>query len=170
MVPVWTTSDKQETMARTIRPKIHARPDFLGQIPELTPNAAGTKIPAATDWAGAQASLDLDKSVPGERGNVDIGGGGREVAGWSGDHCQLSESASCSWFLVLSLSLRSLSAWRILLVRPALFWLKLSTQVPGTLSWVDNALLLSLVSAISRVTPKAQSSPEGNVWQRKGRD
>lgn len=67
VVPVWTTSDKQETMARTIRPKIHARPDFLGPIPELSPNAAGTKLPTATDWAGAQASLDLDKSVPGER-------------------------------------------------------------------------------------------------------
>lgn len=67
VVPVWTASDKQETMARTIRPKIHARPDFLGPIPELSPNAAGTKLPAATDWAGAQASLDLDKSVPGEK-------------------------------------------------------------------------------------------------------
>eukprot|EP00752_Nemacystus_decipiens_P015161 g13506.t1 len=64
VVPVWTTSDKQETMARTIRPKIHARPDFLGPIPELSPNAAGTKLPVATDWAGAQASLNLDKSVP----------------------------------------------------------------------------------------------------------
>ncbi len=68
VVPVWTTSDKQETMARTIRPKIHARPDFLGPIPELTPNAAGTKLPAATDWEQAQASLDLDKSVPGKEG------------------------------------------------------------------------------------------------------
>ena len=67
MVPVWTTSDKQETMARTIRPKIHARPDFLGPIPELSPNAAGTKLPTATDWAGARASLDLDTSVPGEK-------------------------------------------------------------------------------------------------------
>lgn len=53
-------------MARTIRPKIHARPDFLGAIPELSPNAAGTKLPAATDWGKAQASLDLDRSVPGE--------------------------------------------------------------------------------------------------------
>lgn len=68
VVPVWTTSDKQETMARTIRPKIHARPDFLEPIPELTPNAAGTKLPAPTDWEQAQASLDLDKSVPGEEG------------------------------------------------------------------------------------------------------
>ncbi|CAM9435802.1 unnamed protein product [Pylaiella littoralis] len=64
VVPVWTTSDKQETMARTIRPKIHARPDFLEAIPELSPNAAGTKLPAATDWEEAQASLDLDRSVP----------------------------------------------------------------------------------------------------------
>lgn len=54
-------------MARTIRPKIHARPDFLGAIPELSPNAAGTKLPAATDWEEAQASLDLDRSVPGEK-------------------------------------------------------------------------------------------------------
>lgn len=81
VVPVWTTSDKQETMARTIRPKIHARPDFLGPIPELNPNAAATKLPAATDWARAQASLDLDMSVPGERGNGEAGctGGGLPV-------------------------------------------------------------------------------------------
>lgn len=53
-------------MARTIRPKIHARPDFLGAIPVLSPNAAGTKLPVATDWEKAQTSLDLDRSVPGE--------------------------------------------------------------------------------------------------------
>ncbi|CAM9789414.1 unnamed protein product [Ectocarpus sp. 6 AP-2014] len=64
VVPVWATSDKQETMARTIRPKIHARPDFLGAIPELSPNPQGTKLPAATDWKAAQTSLDLDRSVP----------------------------------------------------------------------------------------------------------
>lgn len=52
-------------MARTIRPKIHARPDFLGAIPELSPNPQGTKLPAATDWKAAEASLDLDRSVPG---------------------------------------------------------------------------------------------------------
>lgn len=53
-------------MARTIRPKIHARPDFLGALPELSPNPEGTKLPAATDWKEAQASLDLDDTVPGE--------------------------------------------------------------------------------------------------------
>ncbi|CAM9936669.1 unnamed protein product, partial [Hapterophycus canaliculatus] len=63
VVPVWTTSDKQETMARTIRPKIHARPDFMGAIPELSPNPEGTKLPVATDWEAAQASLDLDETV-----------------------------------------------------------------------------------------------------------
>lgn len=57
-------------MARTIRPKIHARPDFLGKIPELSPNAEGTELPDATDWKSAQGSLDLDKSVPGEFGST----------------------------------------------------------------------------------------------------
>lgn len=68
IVPVWTTSDHHETMARTIRPKIHARPDFLGDIPELTPNSAGTALGKANDWKKAQASLDLDLTVPGKRG------------------------------------------------------------------------------------------------------
>lgn len=59
-------------MARTIRPKIHARPDFMGAIPELSPNPEGTKLPAATDWEAAQASLDLDESVPGEKAQRNI--------------------------------------------------------------------------------------------------
>lgn len=67
MVPVWTTSDHKETMARTIRPKIHARPDLLGTIPELSLNPRDTKLPEVTDWSAARDSLDLDHSVPGER-------------------------------------------------------------------------------------------------------
>ena len=66
MVPVWTTSDHQETMARTIRPKIHSRPDLLGSIPELSYNPQDTKLPEVTDWSAAHGSLDLDNSVPGE--------------------------------------------------------------------------------------------------------
>ena len=65
MVPVWTTSDHKESMARTIRPKIHARPDLLGSIPELSRNPKDTKLPAVTDWRAARDSLDLDHSVPG---------------------------------------------------------------------------------------------------------
>lgn len=65
VVPVWTTSDHKESMARTIRPKIHARPDLLGSIPELSRNPKDTKLPAVTDWRAARDSLDLDHSVPG---------------------------------------------------------------------------------------------------------
>ena len=54
-------------MARTIRPKIHARPDLLGDIPELSLNPRDTKLPEVTDWSAALGSLDLDLSVPGER-------------------------------------------------------------------------------------------------------
>lgn len=81
-------------MARTIRPKIHARPDFLGSIPELSANAAGTKLPEATDWTRAQESLDLDSSVPGERGGrgeeeiIERVGG--EWHGYSAGCCQSS--------------------------------------------------------------------------------
>lgn len=67
MVPVWTTSDKVETMARTIRPKIHARPDFLTEIPPLDANPEDTDLPDAVEWNKVEASLDLDRSVPGER-------------------------------------------------------------------------------------------------------
>ncbi|CAM9717520.1 unnamed protein product [Laminaria digitata] len=64
VVPVWTTSDHKETMARTIRPKIHARPDLLGNIPELSLNPRDTKLPEVTDWSAARDSLNLDHSVP----------------------------------------------------------------------------------------------------------
>ncbi|CAM9823819.1 unnamed protein product [Ascophyllum nodosum] len=64
VVPVWTTSDHQETMARTIRPKIHSRPSFLGDCPELSENVVETELPKAPDWTKVQESLDLDRSVP----------------------------------------------------------------------------------------------------------
>lgn len=67
VVPVWTTSDHLETMARTIRPKIHARPSFLCEFPLLAPNPEGTKLAKPTDWGEAERSLDLDRSVKGER-------------------------------------------------------------------------------------------------------
>lgn len=63
VVPVWTASDHVETMARTIRPKIHARPDLFTAFPVLSANPEGTEFPSATDWKEAQESLDLDESV-----------------------------------------------------------------------------------------------------------
>lgn len=66
VVPVWTTSDHVETMARTIRPKIHARPSFLTDFPPLDPNPSETKLPELIDWKEAQRPLDLDHSVKGE--------------------------------------------------------------------------------------------------------
>lgn len=65
VVPVWTTSEHQETMARTIRPKIHARPDFLKKLPVLCSNPESTKLPKTTDWKRALGALDLDRSIPG---------------------------------------------------------------------------------------------------------
>lgn len=66
VVPVWTASDHVETMARTIRPKIHARPDLFTAFPVLSANPEGTEFPSATDWKEAQESLDLDESVEGK--------------------------------------------------------------------------------------------------------
>lgn len=73
VVPVWTASDHLETMARTIRPKIHARPDLFTAFPVLSANPEGTKLPSATDWIEAEESLDLDESVKGEgRGSASL--------------------------------------------------------------------------------------------------
>lgn len=66
VVPVWATSDHMEIMARTIRPKIQARPDLFTVIPELSSNPEVTNLPAAIDWKEAEESLDLDRTVKGE--------------------------------------------------------------------------------------------------------
>ncbi|CAN0221401.1 unnamed protein product, partial [Discosporangium mesarthrocarpum] len=66
IVPVWVASEKMEIMARTIRPKIHARSDLLNaEFPSLEPNPVGTTLAEATDWPAARDGLDLDDSVPG---------------------------------------------------------------------------------------------------------
>jgi hypothetical protein len=63
VVPVWTASEKQETGARTIRPKIERLLSMLTDMPPLEANAAGTALPEATDWDAARASLDVDTTV-----------------------------------------------------------------------------------------------------------
>jgi len=69
VVPVWVASDKQEVMARTIRPKITNKlPRFLTPFPEAPGQGKGAAWPGpepgVNDWEGALQSLKLDDSVP----------------------------------------------------------------------------------------------------------
>ena len=51
IIPVWTTSQKQEFAARTIRPKIHARLDeFLEPFPRIYPQKHTWRSFPKTDW------------------------------------------------------------------------------------------------------------------------
>lgn len=64
IVPVWTTSDKQEYAARTIRPKIHKRLDeFLEDFPKLE-KQTGVDMPEAVDWFQVYGFLKVNTSVP----------------------------------------------------------------------------------------------------------
>ncbi|KAG5187561.1 DNA photolyase, FAD-binding/Cryptochrome [Tribonema minus] len=63
IVPVWTVSDKQETGARTLRPKIDRLLTMLTDVPPLAPNAEGTALPPRPDWAAARETLEVDRSV-----------------------------------------------------------------------------------------------------------
>lgn len=65
IVPVWCASDHQEYAARTIRSKImNSLKDYLTPIPALQkhPHKAG-KWPKPADWAAAEKSLQVDRSV-----------------------------------------------------------------------------------------------------------
>lgn len=64
VVPAWVASPKQETAARTFRPKITALlPRFLQPFPPLAANEPGTALPDAVDWEGTLAGLQTDMSV-----------------------------------------------------------------------------------------------------------
>ena len=65
MVPVWLASPKQETAARTFRPKITSYlPEFLKEFPPAPTNPGSTRLPAPVDWAKVNAGLEVDRSVP----------------------------------------------------------------------------------------------------------
>lgn len=82
IVPCWLASDHLEYAARTIRPKIHAKlPEFLVKIPALVehpyppPKSTYTQV----DWAAADASLQVDRTVeevswaiPGYKGGMAV--------------------------------------------------------------------------------------------------
>eukprot|EP00935_MAST-01C_sp_MAST-1C-sp1_P002869 g2869.t1 len=79
VVPCWYASDKKETAARTIRPKIQRLlPEFLTEFPRLrrmpkleTGDAAGggsrkrikTEATEGVDWAAALETLTIDRTV-----------------------------------------------------------------------------------------------------------
>jgi len=65
IVPVWTTSDKQEVGARTIRKRVHTHLNrFLGNMPpELAPNDASLKIPAAATTPSSSSSSSSSSSI-----------------------------------------------------------------------------------------------------------
>jgi len=65
IVPCWVASAKLEFAARTIRPKIERLVDaFLEPFPALTPQAMSWPSPLpAVDWAAAEASLAVDRSI-----------------------------------------------------------------------------------------------------------
>nr|QXF69110.1 CPD photolyase [Pohlia nutans] len=67
VVPTWVASDKRETGARTIRPKIHrALPEWFKDIPAVEKQAAWTgQQPAKFDWDSEIAEvLERGKDVP----------------------------------------------------------------------------------------------------------
>ena len=66
VVPVWEASPKQETAARTIRPKItKLLGRYLTAFPELPANAEGNcKLPPATDWDDVIAGCAKSERVP----------------------------------------------------------------------------------------------------------
>lgn len=65
IVPCWAASERCEFAARTIRPKIERRVDaFLEPFPALAPQSVPwpSALPAV-DWAAAEASLAVDRSI-----------------------------------------------------------------------------------------------------------
>lgn len=81
IVPVEVASDKEEYAARTIRPKIHRHlDDYLVDLEETGPQRdsldLGFTSADVSDWRGALARLDVDRSV----GPVDEYPGGTEHA------------------------------------------------------------------------------------------
>jgi deoxyribodipyrimidine photo-lyase len=67
--PVWTASDKQETAARTIRPKINKLLSLLTDFPVLEGNEDSDllgALPARPDWAAAKRSLQQVGNEPAE--------------------------------------------------------------------------------------------------------
>jgi len=64
VVPVWAASDKQEYAARTIRKKImNSLHCYLTDFPALQKQEAPSEWPAAVDWAAAEKSLEVDRTV-----------------------------------------------------------------------------------------------------------
>jgi len=68
VVPVWAASDKQEVGARTIRKKItNSLPTYLKDFPPLERHAlhapAAKDWPKKVDWAAAEKSLEVDRTV-----------------------------------------------------------------------------------------------------------
>ncbi|MBD3409863.1 MAG: deoxyribodipyrimidine photolyase [Ignavibacteriales bacterium] len=61
VAPAWTTSDKQEYAARTIRPKIHALlPEFLADYPPLAKQSYPTALDGGEiDWAALMPDADI---------------------------------------------------------------------------------------------------------------
>jgi deoxyribodipyrimidine photo-lyase len=83
IVPVWTTSEKQEYAARTIRNKINSKLDeFLTEFPSVVkhPHKAEKGHQSVDiDWGEALESIKADKTVgevdwivPGYRGAIDM--------------------------------------------------------------------------------------------------
>jgi len=66
IVPCWVASEKQEYAARTIRPKIQKLlPEFLTSFPGLKKHPVPWPSKSSSpDWDKAEASLDMDDSVP----------------------------------------------------------------------------------------------------------
>ena len=68
VVPVELASDKKETAARTLRPKITRHLErFLGDLPKAEPTSSGPVEAAGedlTDLDGLLDQLRLDRSVP----------------------------------------------------------------------------------------------------------
>ncbi|MCL4162164.1 UNVERIFIED_CONTAM: hypothetical protein GTU68_016245, partial [Idotea baltica] len=65
IVPIWTTSEKVEYAARTIRPKIQRNlPEFLTEFPPLIkhPHSHSEKS-KPIDWKKLESSLEVDRTV-----------------------------------------------------------------------------------------------------------
>ncbi|MBD3219606.1 deoxyribodipyrimidine photolyase, partial [bacterium] len=65
VVPLWRASDKQEYAARTIRPKLQRQlPEFLTELPAVTPHPYPAPVTADTVDPGAVDRLEADAAGP----------------------------------------------------------------------------------------------------------
>lgn len=64
IVPVWHASPKQETGARTLRPKINALlPKYLTEFPPTQSNSPATALPKPVNWKEVSDTLEIDRTV-----------------------------------------------------------------------------------------------------------